>query len=226
MRTLEREVLESSYQNYDEWKRDINRLDKQKEGLVQDISFLKQEKKLLETKIEELKREEKELSRKELLEEIATLNRLYESQTSQNKRLMSLNESQEVAITRLKTQAQAYKEGTAILKEQLRVETEEKTTYQKMYEAEKNNNARLVALLADINNKSNNPRKEDGTEISLDSEYAKTEYIFLLYSIGLLTNKDIAVFIRQGSIRVEIFEEVAFKMKKPESIELVKRAMK
>ena len=63
MRTLEREVLESSYQNYDEWKRDINRLDKQKEGLVQDISFLKQEKKLLETKIEELKREEKEAAR-------------------------------------------------------------------------------------------------------------------------------------------------------------------
>lgn len=233
MRSLEQEVLDvslhsksNSHQSYEDWKKEINKLDKQKEGLEQEISFLKQEKQLLEKKIEKLKQEEQELSKQELLEEIEMLNKIIDNASSQNKRLMSLNESQEVAITRFKTQVEAYKEGNAILKEQLRVETEERITYQKMYEAEKNNNSRLVTILSDKKHTNNNPKKEDGTEISLESEYAKTEYIFLLYSIGLLTNRDIAVFIKQGSIKMELFEEVAFKMKKSETIELVKRAMK
>ena len=62
MRSLEQEVLDvslhsksNSHQSYDDWKKEINKLDKQKEGLEQEISLLKQEKQLLEKKIEKLK---------------------------------------------------------------------------------------------------------------------------------------------------------------------------
>ena len=46
----------------------------------------------------------------------------------------------------------------------------------------------------------------------------------LLLQNFLHMNKEIAKMARKT--KIELFEEVAFKMKKPETIELVKRAMK
>ncbi len=236
MRTLEQEVLDSSYygtkkrttspESYNEWKSNMNRLGKEQEMIEQKIALLKQEQKMLEKKLEQMRKEEKELSKKDLQEEIEMLNKLLNNAESQNRKLMGINQAQETAIKRLKTQTESYKCSNGTLAEQLRVQTEEKITYQKLHEAEKKNNSKLASLLARQESRMKNPKKADGTEISLESEYAKTEYIFLLYLSGQLTTKDIAKFIKDGSIKYEIFEEIAFRIDKVDTLELVKKGLK